>query len=200
MIVLKYIAVVIIAYLLGSFSLAISISNNIGKDIRNTGSGNAGATNMARVYGWKAGVLTLGGDMIKACIAIGIGKWLLGDWGLMAAGLACMVGHCFPIFYGFKGGKGISVGAAIGIMIDWKVFLFIVVVFAVAALASKKVSLGSVCASVGITIASVIFSVSTPKLILAVIGMILAVSRHSANIKRLIDGTEKDFKFGKSKL
>ena len=128
-----------------------------------------------------------------------MGYRLCGDWGLMAVGMACTTGHCFPIFYGFRGGKGISVGAAIGLAIDWRVFLFIVVVFFIAALLTKKVSFGSLCASVSIIIACLIFHVSTPKLILAIFAMILAIYQHRANIQRLRDSTEADFKAAKTK-
>ena len=132
--ILKYLLVIVVGYLLGSLSISVILSRNVmGSDVRSHGSGNAGATNMARVFGMKAGVMTLAGDMLKALIAMWLGKLLLGDIGLAVSGIACIVGHCFPVFHDFKGGKGISVGAAIGIAIDWRVFVFIVVVFLIAA-------------------------------------------------------------------
>ncbi len=194
----KYLLVVIVGYLLGSVSVSVLLSRGVlGGDVRTKGSGNAGATNMARVYGIKAGVLTLAGDMLKALLAMGLGSLLLGDAGIAAGGIACILGHCFPVFHQFKGGKGISVGAAIGLAIDWRVFLFIIGVFLLAAFLSKKVSLGSVCAAVAVTVASLLFHVSTPKLILAIFGMVLAIFQHRENIKRLINGTEADFKAAK---
>ena len=198
--ILSYLFVIIVGYLLGSLSVSVILSRRLlGSDVRSHGSGNAGATNMARVYGMKAGVMTLVGDMLKALIAMWFGNLLLGDNGLAAAGIACIVGHCFPVFHNFKGGKGISVGAAIGLAIDWRVFLFIVVVFFIAALLTKKVSFGSLCASVSIIIACLLFHVSTPKLILAAFAMVLAIYQHRANIQRLRDGTEADFKAAKTK-
>lgn len=191
----KYILVASAGYLLGSLSMSIILSRAVlGEDVRRKGSGNAGATNMARVYGLKAGALTLGGDVLKASLSMLIGWLLLGDVGLALGGIASLVGHCFPVYYNFRGGKGVSVGAAVALAIDWRVFLSIVLVFALAAFLSKKVSLGSVCAAVAISITSLIFQVSTPKLILAVFGMLLVVFQHSENIKRLINGTEPDFK------
>lgn len=191
----KYILVASAGYLLGSLSMSIILSRAVlGEDVRRKGSGNAGATNMARVYGLKAGALTLGGDVLKASLSMLIGWLLLGDVGLALGGIASLVGHCFPVYYNFRGGKGVSVGAAVALAIDWRVFLSIVLVFALAAFLSKKVSLGSVCAAVAISIASLIFQVSTPKLILAVFGMLLVVFQHRENIKRLINGTEPDFK------
>ncbi len=120
--ILKYIAVGIAGYLLGSVSISILMSKKaMGGDVREKGSGNAGATNMARVYGWSAGFLTLGGDMLKAAIAMLIGLLLLGDLGIAIGGIAAMIGHCFPVFYGFKGGKGVSILAAVACFMDWRV-------------------------------------------------------------------------------
>ena len=195
MLVLKYAAVAVAGYLLGSLSASILLSRTAwGGDVRGKGSGNAGATNMARVYGLGAGFLTLGCDMLKALAATWLGSLLLGDVGLAVGGICCMLGHCFPVFHGFKGGKGISVGAALGLAIDWRVFLAILAVFLIAAFLSKKVSFGSICAAVAITVFSLVFAVSTPKLVLAVCGMTLALIQHRANIDRLIHGTEPDFK------
>ena len=199
MTILKYLFVVVLGYLLGSLSVSVLLSRGVlGEDVRSKGSGNAGATNMARVYGLKAGFLTLGGDMLKALIAMWVGNLLLGDNGLAAAGIASIVGHCFPIFHSFKGGKGISVGAAIGLAIDWRVFVFIIAVFLIGAFLSRKVSLGSLCAAVAITVASLLFHVSTPKLILAICAMCIAIYQHRGNIERLRSGTEADFKAASS--
>lgn len=195
MILLKIAAILVAGYLLGSLSASILLSRTAwGGDVRGKGSGNAGATNMARVYGLGAGFLTLGCDMLKAIAATWLGSLLLGDAGLAMGGVACMAGHCFPVFHEFKGGKGISVGAALGLMIDWRVFVAIVLVFLIVAFLSKKVSLGSLAASVAITVFSLIFAVSTPKLILAVVAMCIAVFQHRGNIRRLLQGTEPDFK------
>ena len=195
MVILKAAAILVAGYLLGSLSASILLSRTAwGGDVRGKGSGNAGATNMARVYGLGAGFVTLGCDMLKAIAATWLGSLLLGDAGLAMGGVACMAGHCFPVFHEFKGGKGISVGAALGLMIDWRVFLAIILVFLIVAFLSRKVSLGSLAASVAITVFSLIFAVSTPKLILAIIAMCIAVFQHRGNIRRLLQGTEPDFK------
>ena len=195
MVILKAAAILVAGYLLGSLSASILLSRTAwGGDVRGHGSGNAGATNMARVYGLGAGFVTLGCDMLKAIAATWLGSLLLGDAGLAIGGVACMAGHCFPVFHEFKGGKGISVGAALGLMIDWRVFLAIILVFLIVAFLSRKVSLGSLAASVAITVFSLIFAVSTPKLILAIIAMCIAVFQHRGNIRRLLQGTEPDFK------
>ena len=196
--VLKYILIVVGGYLLGSVSISIILSRLLGTDVRKKGSGNAGATNMARSYGLLAGFATLAGDFLKAVIVMAVGWWLCGDWGLMAGGMACTTGHCFPIFYDFRGGKGISVGAAIGLAIDWRVFVGIIVVFLIVAFLSKKASLGSVCAAAALVILTVVFDalhlITLPRLLLALYAAVLAVFQHRANIKRLSEGTEPDFK------
>lgn len=195
MIGLKILLLVVGSYLLGSVNGSIALSKLLGRDdVRGHGSGNAGATNMARVYGLSAGLLTLAFDILKALLVAWLAERLLGDVGLAIGGLACLLGHCFPVFHNFKGGKGIAVGAALGYAIDWRVLLAIALVFFIVAFASKKVSLGSVCAAVTVTIASLVFGVSTPKLILAVCGMCIVLFQHRENIKRLLRGTEPDFK------
>ena len=193
--IIKLLITIVLGYLLGSLSSSVLLSIKAwGGDVRKKGSGNAGATNMARVYGWAAGILTLVCDMAKAGLSVWIGWKLLGDWGLAAGGMACMVGHCFPVFHHFKGGKGISVGAILGLAIDWRVFLTIMAVFLIVALLTKKVSAGSVAAAVALPVAVILFHKSTPLLILAIFASSIAVFQHRGNIKRLINGTEPDFK------
>ena len=191
----KFLIVIAAGYLLGSLSSSLLLSRfGWGKDVRKHGSGNAGATNMARVFGLGAGFATLAGDMLKAAAAMWLGNYLLGDVGLAAGGCACILGHCFPVFHNFRGGKGISVGAMIGLAIDWRVFVGIVAVFLIVAFLTKKVSAGSLAASVSIIVFALVFHVSTPKLVLAIFAMCLAIFQHRSNIKRLAEGTEADFK------
>ena len=192
---LKCLAVVIAGYLLGSVSASLILSKlGWGKDVRKHGSGNAGATNMARVFGLGAGFATLGGDMLKTAVALWLGRYLLGDVGIAVGGIACVLGHCFPLFHNFHGGKGISVGAMIGLWIDWRVFVSIIAVFLIVAFLTKKVSAGSLAAAIAIVVASLVFHVTTPKLVLAIAAACIAIFQHRSNIKRLSEGTESDFK------
>ena len=195
-----YILLALGSYLIGCISLSIILSKNLfGGDVRGMGSGNAGATNMARSFGMSAGILTLVADALKAVISMIVGNLLFGELGLAIAGTACLIGHCYPVFYGFKGGKGVSVGAAIAFAVDWKVGVFVVICFAIVALCTKRVSPSSIAASLGIVVAGILFKVSAPKLVMSVIGCILVIYRHKENIKRLIAGTEPEFKAGSSK-
>lgn len=197
--IFKYLLVIVAGYLLGSISVSVCLSTGMGGDVRKQGSGNAGATNMARVYGMKAGVLTLAGDMVKSALAVLLGYVLLDDMGLMAGGIACIIGHCFPVFHGFRGGKGVSVGGLLSLVIDWRVGLLVFGSFGLFAVLSKKVSLGSVCGALAITLGALLFHVSTPRLILAIVAMCMVIFQHRGNIQRLIKGTEPDFKPKSSK-
>ena len=196
---LYWILVPAIGYLLGSLSFSIIISCLfLGRDIRRHGSGNAGATNMTRVFGWVAGVATLTFDVLKAVAAMLIGRRLLGDAGVCLGGMAVMVGHCFPLFHHFKGGKGIATGAAIGFMIDWRVGTSIVAAFLIGALISRKVSVGSIAAAITIVPTTWIFAPRPSMIALSVFACVLAITRHSENIRRLRAGTEPDFRAGKA--
>ena len=196
---MKYILAAVIAYLLGSVCSSIPLSKRCkGVDIRTKGSGNAGATNVARVFGIRAGFITLGLDMAKTVAAMLIGQQLCGVMGEAISGAFCIIGHCFPLYFGFKGGKGVSVGAALGLMTGLPVFAVIIAVFLVTAFISRKVSLGSILAAVTLPVASFIFNAPTPLLAMNAFSAVLVVLMHRENIRRLINGTEGDFKPGKS--
>lgn len=188
------------SYLLGSVSLSILMSKRMfGGDVRAHGSGNAGATNMARVYGMMAGVLTLVADMVKAAISMVGGYLLLGDLGLAVGGAGCILGHCFPLFHHFKGGKGVSVGGMLSLLIDWRVGLLVIGCFILMAVLSKKVSLGSICGGIACGVGSLLLVASVPRAVLGLFAMVLVVARHKENILRLLKGTEPDFKPAKKK-
>ena len=194
-IVCESLILAVISYILGSVSASILISRTrIGGDIRKYGSGNAGATNMARVYGMGDGVMTLLADFFKALVSTALGAYLLGDVGVLIGGMACLLGHCFPVFYHFKGGKGVSVGAALGLAVHWKALLVLVVVFFTVALLTRKVSAGSVCAAAALVVTGFVLHVSAPKLALCVLAPLLVIWQHRANIRRLLNGTEPDFR------
>ena len=184
----------VIAYLLGSVCASIPLSKRcMGEDIRQKGSGNAGATNAARVYGLKAGLVTLALDMAKTVAAMLIGKVLAGVTGEALSGAMCIIGHCFPLYFGFRG-KGVSVGAGLGLMTGLPVFGVIIAVFALTAGLSRKVSLGSILAAASLPIASVVFGAEPAFVAMNAFSAVLVIVMHRENIKRLINGTEADFK------
>lgn len=191
---MKIILIALTAYLLGSLCASIPLSRRCcGGDVRLYGSGNAGATNMARVYGLKAGLATLLLDMLKTVAAMLLGEYFLGGAGKAVAGAFCIIGHCFPLYFGFRGGKGVSVGAALGLMTGLPVLGIIMAVFFTTAVISRKVSLGSVTAAVSLPLASWLTSAGEEIFIMNVFSAALVVFMHRGNISRLIKGTEPDF-------
>lgn len=200
MIILKYILTAVCAYFFGSVSVSILLSRSVmNADVRAHGSGNAGATNMARVFGLRMGAVTLAGDMLKAALAMLLGFALLGERGMCVAGALCLVGHCYPALHEFRGGKGVSVGTAVFLAADWRVLAVAVVFFALAALLSRKVSLGSLTAAVSGFAAAAYLALPLPRLLLVAFTMLLVILRHRENIIRLVRGTEPDFTLGSAK-
>lgn len=199
------------SYLLGSLNFAIIVSNKRYKDdVRMHGSGNGGTTNMLRTYGKRAAVLTILGDMLKAVVAVTIGCTLLGlTFGGYLCAFFCVLGHVFPIFYRFKGGKGVATSAAAILMLNPFVFLVIIFVFAVIVVGTKYVSLGSVMAALiypvvlhtvdEITMSWYVTHNTLPgsDIIFAFLMMVTVVFMHRENIKRLISGTESKISFKK---
>lgn len=199
------VAIVIISgYLLGSINFAIIISGRKYKqDIRDHGSKNAGMTNMMRTYGKKAAGLTLLGDALKAAVACLVGYVLLGSLGAYIGGLFSIFGHVFPIFYGFKGGKGVVTAAVTILMCNPIVFLIVLLIFVIIVLFTKYISLGSVvCVMLYPLLLDAINRIftgrSSPFVIFAMITAVLIVYKHWSNIKRLAAGQESKFSFKKS--
>lgn len=191
---MKYGIIALVAYLLGSISASIVLSKLVFRtDVRKQGSGNAGATNVARNFGMKAGVATLLGDMLKTAVAMGIGVLLGGELGKAVAGIACLLGHFFPVFFGFKGGKGISVGAVVAVFVGWQHFAFVIAMFALGMALTRIVSVGSVMAAAGLPVALLLFGGTKPEIVLSLVGASLVIWMHRQNIKRLIRGEEKKF-------
>ena len=198
MLVLKYILIVVCGYLLGSISSSVLISKGVYRmDIRTKGSGNAGATNMARIFGMASGLLTLGCDALKTVAAVLLGRWLAGGNGAALGAAACVIGHCWPVFFHFKGGKGVTVGAVVALMIDWRVFLILAATFFAVFLASQIVSLCSVTVAFLLPVLCFVFQVPTAQCILGVFTGLLVIFQHRSNLVRLIHGEEKKFCPGK---
>ena len=188
----------VVAYLLGNHNGAVSVSAWIAHDdVRSHGSGNAGLTNFFRSYGSWSTLLVLLVDGMKAVLACLLGGLLLQPYTMEAEGavigaVAVSLGHDFPALLGFKGGKGIVCGLAIAIVIDWRIALLILGVFAVVFAITRFVSLGSLLASVTFAVGFAVFQ--HDNMIVMLGGMLiaaLAVFMHRGNIKRLLSGTEK---------
>ena len=199
--ILKFIAAAVAGYLLGSISSAVLLTHTpLGGDIRDKGSGNAGATNVARIYGIGMGLLTLMMDAAKAVLAMYLGWLLGGTLGTTIAAAACLIGHCWPVYFRFHGGKGISTAGAIGFWMDWRLGLLLIAVFLIVAFISKRVSIGSLTA--GIAYPIIMFALGDfawHQIALAFFILVLVFFTHRANIVRIIAGTEPEFRAGRGK-
>lgn len=190
---MKYFFLCIFSYLLGGTMLGLAIGYiYYNRDVRNEGSGNLGATNVARSFGWTSGVLTLLWDLGKSLAALSLGR-RIGAIGVCLSGCFCLIGHCFPCFHRFHGGKGVAVAAIIALFISWKVFAGALLVFVLAVLFSKRVSVGSVCAASLLGILSVVFGQDIPRIILGLFTGCLVIFMHRDNIRRLLKGEEPKF-------
>lgn len=212
---MEYIIIAIIAYLIGSINFSILISKKkAGYDIRQKGSGNAGTTNMLRNLGKKYAAITLICDVLKGVVAIGIAIIagnILGDTNkallVQIAGVAVVIGHTFPIFFGFKGGKGVATSLGILLMTNWQLGL-ICLVFALVLMAlTRVVSMGSIAAAILYPILTLFvggghYIVESTGLgngyfIYSVILAVIVIFNHRENIKRILSGTENKISFNK---
>ncbi|AGB19368.1 glycerol-3-phosphate 1-O-acyltransferase PlsY [Thermoanaerobacterium thermosaccharolyticum] len=188
---IKIIIVAILSYLIGSFNSAYFFTNYIKKtDIRKYGSGNAGATNVMRVLGFKVAFLVFLSDALKGVLAVLLGRLIAGDLGGLIAGIAVVCGHNWPVFLGFKGGKGIATSFGAIISISPAIAILSLIIGIAIISISKYVSLGSILGAISFLLLNIIYYRSPNMLVFAIIITSLAVFQHRANIKRLLNGTE----------
>lgn len=207
---------VVVAYLLGSINTAVMVTSIVTKgkkDIREMGSGNAGFTNVLRSVGKGPAIVTIICDLLKSVIAVAIGGLLFsfmntGDFssdavisiGKYLSGFACIIGHSYPIYFHFRGGKGIVTAAGMMIVLDWRVFLMIFATFAIIFFSSKIISLASIISSAMFGVYTFILAyvvdngsaLYTTVCTLTAFGIgIFIIIKHKDNIKRLLKGEEK---------
>ncbi len=209
-------------YLLGSLNFSIiTVKLMTGKDIRTMGSRNAGLTNTYRCCGPACAGITLAGDLLKGVLAVALSRvvagWLKAGFSPdndthyigFIAGFFAILGHVFPLYYNFKGGKGVLVGVAALLAIDFKVFLGLILIFAVMLALSKYVSLSSIIATMYAPVAVFLLSLIVDEVgfgrsllytILSVPMAAMVIWMHRTNIQRLMNGTETKFSFGADKL
>lgn len=191
MMVLKILGIFILAYALGNFSPAYLCGRFCGGfDIRERGSGNAGATNVVRVMGWRYGAIVFVLDILKGLAAVSAGFWLGGSQGVAAAAFGVVLGHDFPLVLSFRGGKGVA--ATVGILLSlFPVPTLIgIAVFILVVVLTRMVSLGSLVFVTGMATYTLI-SRQPVVLVVAAVGLaIFAILRHRSNIVRILNGTE----------
>lgn len=183
-----------IAYLLGNISPAILIGKAHGVDVRKEGSGNAGTTNVLRLLGKKAAAATLLIDILKGVVAVIIGNIFDPRIGMMCA-LAVFLGHIWPVFFKFKGGKGAATGFGAVLAVSPPLGLCVIIVAAVLVLITKRMSVGSLAAAISLPALSLLF---VPEFFwIAIAMMAISVFKHRANIGRLMRGEEPKMNFKK---
>lgn len=199
----SYIIMAVIAYAIGSISFSVIFSKKFGGfDVRQKGSGNAGSTNVLRTVGKKAAILTLICDILKGVVAILIAI-LIGnivkdvDKSLLVqiAAVFVVVGHTFPIFFAFKGGKGVATSLGVLLLINWQIGLICLVFALLIMLLTRMVSAGSVLAAILFPVLTLFigkehFIVSGNYLIFSIIMALIVMFNHRSNIKRILNGTE----------
>jgi acyl phosphate:glycerol-3-phosphate acyltransferase len=195
------------AYLLGTIPFGLLLGKMFGgADVRKTGSGNIGATNVARVAGPVAGIFTLALDAAKGAAAVWMAARFTNDsaaW-MVISGLAALVGHCFPIWLGFRGGKGVATAAGVFLVLCPLALLGSLTLFILVVLFWRYVSLGSIAAAAAIPLLVYFLWAPhhAPPLIVtlgALAAALLVVYKHDANIQRLVEGREPRFSFGKNR-
>jgi len=209
------------AYVLGSVNGAIITSKYFyRKDIRQFGSGNPGLTNFYRVFGKGGALMVVAIDMFKTIAPVIFGGWLFGRFSSMPlshvwlfdslfqvslfgqaiSGLFVMLGHCFPVFYHFKGGKGVMAAGAILIVLDWRLALISWGIFIVLTALTRFVSLGSLVGAAAFPVSQALIGIGGEWELLATsLCAILLIARHEANIRRLVKGEESRFSFSRGK-
>lgn len=198
--------IAVCAYLFGSLSFAIIVSKvTLGKDIRNYGSGNAGLTNAYRTMGAKKTLFVLLGDIAKGAAAVSVGWALGGPVGKLTAGIFVILGHMFPLYFGFKGGKGVLVGAGAALATEPLVCVVLLGIFLIEVAVTRIVSLGSIIIAalypVGTLINLIARGANLPTILFSTICCVIMAAMviwlHRSNIERLKNGTE--YRFGQKK-
>jgi acyl phosphate:glycerol-3-phosphate acyltransferase len=192
---------VVAAYLLGSIPTGLLIGKKMGVDVRTQGSGNIGATNVARTVGKRVGVLVLLLDALKGAAPVALLAALdldrriavgapLDDYLVTAVGLAPIVGHCFPVWLGFRGGKGVATALGVFMVVDPLALCVGAALFAALYAAFRIVSIGSMAAAIAVPIASALFGRPLPVVLLAIGGAVIVIGKHHGNIRRLLRRSE----------
>lgn len=183
-------AVAVVGYLLGTFPSAIIVAKASGIDITSQGSGNPGASNVARTLGWKKGVVVYVLDALKGIVAVVVGRLVAGDAGGYWCAAAAIVGHVFPVTRGFRGGKGVATGSGAITVLQPVLSAILFALWMVVSKTTKKASIASIVVTIGVPVGTAIIGAPAWE-VLAMVGLaFLVVARHVSNLRRLRSGTE----------
>lgn len=192
---MEYVVFILIAYLLGSIPSGLIVGKIFyGVDIREHGSGNLGATNAFRTLGIKAGSVVIIADILKGTLATLLPIWFGADLHPLIAGMAAAIGHSFPIFAGFRGGKAVATSGGVLLAYEPVLFLLLVVAFLISLYISKYVSLSSIIVAI-IAVIYTFFKGDIPLIIVVLFLASFVIFRHRANVKRILNKTEPKIKW-----
>lgn len=178
------------AYLLGTFPTALIVARAGGHDVTKEGSGNPGASNVARIMGWKWGLVVMAGDLMKGAVAAGVGLAVAGRPGAYILGILAVLGHTYPVTRHFKGGKGVATaGGMLAVLFPVLVVILAVVWFVIARV-FKLASVGSLVVAVLFPIGVWLMGYAVWEIVITGALAVLVVLRHLPNLKRLIKGQE----------
>lgn len=178
------------AYLLGTFPTAVLVARARGHDVTTEGSGNPGASNVARIMGWKWGLVVMAGDLLKGAIAAGVGLAVAGRPGAYLLGILAVLGHTYPVTRHFKGGKGVATaGGMLAVLFPVLVVILAVVWFVIARV-FKLASVGSLVVAVLFPIGVWLLGYAVWEIVITGALALLVVLRHLPNLKRLVSGQE----------
>lgn len=181
---------VVLGYLFGSFPTGYLIGRSRGVDVRKFGSGGTGGTNVLRTLGKGAAIMTGVVDILKGTLAAYVGYRIAGDWGYALGGVAALVGHSYPVWLGFRGGKSVATGAGALALFYWPAFLVGLAVGIPTIALTRWVSLGSLLGGLAYTAAAAIYAKHPSHIVLMAFAYGVVVVRHWSNIKRILTGTE----------
>ncbi len=186
---MQVLSLLMLAYLLGSVPAGVAVSDLIGgADPRSAGSGNPGATNVARLNGWGPGGVTLALDLLKGLVPTALSLALAGPGVAAAAGIAAVLGHCFSIYLAFRGGKGVATAAGVMLALAPLALLLAAFVWGLVFALGRRSSLAALSAALALPLLCLLLGTGTTWVALVIAGVVLL--RHRANIQRLLDGSE----------
>ncbi|NLB89254.1 MAG: glycerol-3-phosphate 1-O-acyltransferase PlsY [Syntrophomonadaceae bacterium] len=185
------IIIVLLSYLIGSIPFSLLVPKLMaGVDIRTTGSGNVGATNVLRTLGAKGAIIALIGDVLKGFVAAWLGMMVGGTLLAAICGLVVVIGHCYSVFLKFNSGKGVATAAGVMLYLMPKIIIVLLVTFVIITFLSRYVSLASITVAALFPVMVILFNFPLEYTIMSILMAILVIYRHKENIERLRQGTE----------
>ena len=187
-----FVVAVLAAYLIGSLDFAVVVARARGVDIYDVGSGNPGTSNVLRTMGKGAAAMTLLGDVLKGVVAAGMGFWVSGEmWGAAAAGFFAVLGHCYPVFHHFKGGKGVATFAGMLLWIVPRAALVLIVIWIILVATTRVASIGSLTVILLTIPAALLEGIETTAILWLAASVVVVAFRHKGNISRLLGQGER---------